>query len=478
MTPPRIERVTLLVLAIRHLSVGVWVILALLILSAAALVLTDRSDSRDDRALSMWVFSPEHKLMYDPIAARTSKTDAPLDISIMSIAAIQSRMMSGFFGGLPTADLIEVERATIGQVFMGPTEAIGFTDLTPLLESEGLLDQINPPSLSPWSTDGRVFGLPHDVHPVMLAYRADITESAGIDLTQAQTWDEYFDMLRPLMRDDDNDGRIDHYPLAAWYTQPDTIELLMLQGDGALFDPDGVPTIDSDRNAQLLARIVSWCLPDGRVAVDIEEFSAAGHQARVDGVSIGNLCPDWMCSIWRMHVPGLDGKLKLMPLPAFEPGGRRTSVRGGTMLGIPTTTEHPDEAWTYAKTLYTSPDVARELYTLVDIITPVRSLWDDPVYDQPDPYFMGQPKGRMFIELAPMIPIRTSSPYNRAAVLEVRDAAIALVDWAQSRGYGFNDVESIEPRAKQLLERAQINVVRMMSRNAFAALPEQEDREQ
>ncbi len=478
MTPPRIERVTLLVLAIRHLSVGVWVILALLILSAAALVLTDRSDSRDDRALSMWVFSPEHKLMYDPIAARTSDTDAPLDISIMSIAAIQSRMMSGFFGGLPTADLIEVERATIGQVFMGPTEAIGFTDLTPLLESEGLLDQINPPSLSPWSTDGRVFGLPHDVHPVMLAYRADITESAGIDLTQAQTWDEYFAMLRPLMRDNDNDGRIDHYPLAAWYTQPDTVELLMLQGDGALFDEHGVPAIDSDRNAQLLARIVSWCLPDGRVAVDIEEFSAAGHQARVDGVSIGNLCPDWMCSIWRMHVPGLDGKLKLMPLPAFEPGGRRTSVRGGTMLGIPTTTEHPDEAWTYAKTLYTSPDVARELYTLVDIITPVRSLWDDPVYDQPDPYFMGQPKGRMFIELAPMIPIRTSSPYNRAAVLEVRDAAIALVDWAQSRGYGFNDVESIEPRAKQLLERAQTNVVRMMSRNAFAALPEQEDREQ
>jgi arabinosaccharide transport system substrate-binding protein len=471
MTRSWIERGALLVLAIRNLSVGVWVILALLLISAGALLVWDTNDPRDDASLEMWVFSPEHKLMYDPIASRTSGTDAPLEISIMSIAAIQSRMMSGFFGGLPTADLIEVERATIGQVFMGPTDAIGFTDLTPRLESEGLLEQINPPSLSPWSTDGRVFGLPHDVHPVMLAYRADITESAGIDVTKAQTWDEYFALLRPLMRDEDNDGRVDHYPLAAWYTQPDTIELLMLQGDGALFDERGAPTIDSDRNAHLLARIVSWCLPEGRVAVDIEEFSAAGHRARVDGVSIGNLCPDWMCSIWRMHVPGLDGTLKLMPLPAFEPGGRRTSVRGGTMLGIPRTTQHPEQAWTYAKTLYTSPEVARELYTTVDIITPVRSLWDDPVYDEPDPYFMGQPKGRMFIELAPEIPIRTSSPYNRSAVLEVRDAAIRLAEWAQSRGYGFDDVESIEPRAKALLARAQANIVRMMERNAFAPLP-------
>jgi len=273
--------------------------------------------------MQMWVFSPEHQAMYAPLIDQAEDRGLDdLELTILSIAAIKSRMMSGFFGGLPTADLIEVERATVGQAFMGPREAIGFRDLTDRLKSEGLLDLFNPPSLSPWSVDGHIYGLPHDVHPVMLAYRADLVEAAGIDLSKATTWKEYFALLQPMMSDQDGDGRPDRYPLSFWYTQQDNIELLFLQGDGQLFDQNGVPTVNSARNASLLAEIVSWCIEPNRYATDIDEFSAAGHQARVEGKAIGYLAPDWMCSIWRMHVPGIAGKMKVMPLPAFEPGGR------------------------------------------------------------------------------------------------------------------------------------------------------------
>lgn len=454
-----------ILLTVRSLSAGVWVIGALLILSGVLLLANpDRVDRGD---LQMWVFSPEHQKMYKPMIeeANTAHPERSVDLTLMSIAAIKSRMMSGFFGGLPTADLIEVERATVGQAFLGPVEAIGFRDLTDRLEAEGLLDGFNPPSLSPWSVDGRVFGLPHDVHPVMLAYRADLTEAAGIDLTQATTWDKFFELLEPMM-DDDGDGRVDRYPLSFWYTQEDNVEVLLLQGGGQLFDSRGVPTINNPKNAELIAEMVSWTVGPDRRTIDIEEFSAAGHQARIDGDAIAYLTPDWMCSIWRMHVPKIGGKMKLMPLPAFEPGGRRTSVRGGTMLGFPKASEHFEEAWETAKLLYTSPEIARELYTEVDIITPVRALWDDPVYDEPDPFFMGQPKGRMYIELATQIPLRTSSPYNQNARFAVRDAAMNLVAYAQSNG--VYDAEGLETEATRLLQRAHENVVRQMSRNAFA----------
>ncbi|MHA7812631.1 MAG: ABC transporter substrate-binding protein [Phycisphaerales bacterium] len=459
------QRLSNTILALRGLSSGVWVIATLLIVSAV-FVFSRKPQQQGD--LQFWVFSPEHRAMYIPMIEKYEQSnDVALDVALMSIPAIQSRMMSGFFGGLPTADLIEVEKAVAPQAFMGPVEAIGFRDLTDRLIEEGLLEQLNQPSLSPWSVDGRVFGLPHDVHPVMLAYRADITEAAGIDLAQAETWEEYFEMLRPLMADADGDGEPDHTPLSFWYTNQDLIETLMLQGDGQLFTPMGEPVIDSERNAELLARITSWCVGPEPVAIDINEWSAAGHQAKVEGLGIGFIAPDWMCSIWKMHVPGLEGKLKLMPLPAFEPGGRRTSVRGGTMLGIPKTSEHFDRAWEYAKLLYTSPEVARDLYREVDIISPVKSLWDDPVYDEPDPFFMNQRKGRMYIELAPNIPLRPSSPYNKQAAIDVRDAMINLAAYANREG--VYEPEELMPRARELLAGVQAQVERRMKRNAFAA---------
>jgi arabinosaccharide transport system substrate-binding protein len=136
------------------------------------------------------------------------------------------------------------------------------------------------------------------------------------------------------------------------------------------------------------------------------------------------------------------------------------------MLGFPTTSTKADLAWEVGMLLYTSPETARALYTQVDIITPVRALWQDPIYDEPDSFFMGQKKGRMFIELAPDVPIRTSSPYNQVAVFEMRDAAVNLLNWANDRN--ITDPEAMLDQANILLQRAQANVVRQMSRNAFA----------
>jgi arabinosaccharide transport system substrate-binding protein len=462
-----LHAISVSLLTLRSLSAGIWVIVVLFLMSG---ILVFFAQEQESDSIEMWVFSPEHQAMYLPMIESEVKAENKddLHLSLLSIAAIKSRMMSGFFGGLPTADLIEVERSTVGQAFMGPIDAIGFRDITEQLKREGMLELFNPPSLSPWSVQGRVFGLPHDVHPVMLAYRADLVEEAGIDLEQVETWEDFFRLLAPMTADSDGDGQPDRHAMSFWFTQQDNIELLLLQGGGQLFDQSGVPTISSGRNSELLSTIVSWCVDPAQPVIDIDEFSAAGHQARIDGKAIAYLCPDWMCSIWKMHVPLIAGKMKLIPLPAFEPGGRRTSVRGGTMLGFPRTSEHFDQAWQSAKLLYTSPEIARELYRMVDIISPVRSLWDDPVYDEPDPFFMNQAKGQMYIDLAPTIPVRSSSPYNHSAVLEIRDAAVNLAKWAQS-----NDVyesEDLIGQAEVLLHRAQENIVRQMSRNAFTGV--------
>lgn len=415
---------------------------------------------------SLWTFARLHDQIYGPILADwNARQPTRVHSTLMALPALERRMLAGFLSETPCGDLLEVERRIAARAFTGPLESVGFVDLTDRLRAEGLLDEINGASFSPWSSRGRIFGLPHDVHPVMLGYRADIVEAAGIDVSTIETWDDFARVLSPLMREKDESGKPRRYLLNLWQTQGETIEALILQADGAFFDEGGRPTIDSDRNARAVAQIVAWTTGPDRIAAEAPDFSASGNQLKLEGFVIASVMPDWMCNYWKNEIPQLAGKVKLMPLPAWDRGGRRTSVWGGTMLGISRTAANPDELWAIAKHLYLSPEMARETYLRGDIITPVKSLWKDPVFAAPDPYFCDQKKGLMYIDLAPRVPVRTSSPYNYAAMLAVQDAVAKVIDDANATGrFGVAD---LMPAAKARLGAAQERIMRMISRNVF-----------
>ncbi len=449
------------------LSAGAWVILGLAVASSVGVIVRGSPESS---GRTMWMFAPPHKRMYDPIVADwNTSSSTPYHLTMLSQPALERRMLSAFLSRTPCADLLEVERKMAGRAFAGPVDAIGFLELTDLMRRDGLLEDLVPASMSPWSSRGRVFGLPHDVHPVMLGYRADIIEAAGIDLSLVETWHELIRALRPLMADHNADGQPDRFVLNFTETHNDHIELLLLQAGGGFFDESGRPILNCDANVRTLATLISWCVGPDRIGADAPDFSASGNQLKIEGYVLCGFMPDWMCNIWRHEMPQLAGKVKLMPLPAWERGGRRTSVWGGTMLGIAKTSaasaEATEELWSFAKNLYFSSELSRALYRDNDIITPVKKHWSDPIFDQPDPYFCGQRKGRMYIELASGVPGRAGSPYNTAANLRILDAATQLADLARARRV-YSD-EELAPLAREVLDRAQDAVASEMSRNLF-----------
>jgi arabinosaccharide transport system substrate-binding protein len=449
------------------LSPGGWIICGLAVISAILLVLWPIPRKE---GLVFWIFAKSHQRLYDPMTAAWNTTRPPVEtvhIVLLSAGALQRRLLSGFLSGTPLPDLVETYVQIVTQAFMGPLEDVGFVDLTDIVRTEGIDAQINAPSFAPWTSRGRIFGLPHDVHPVLLAYRVDLVEAAGIDVSAVETWDDFVHLLKPLVRDVDGDGYPDRYLLNIWETNPELIESLMLQAGGALFDAQERLVMHSEINARVLATVVSWTTGPNRIAVNAPEFDAAGNKMRLDGTVLFGLMPDWLTSAWRQDLPQLAGKVKLMPLPAWEPGGRRTTVMGGTMLGIPKRVKDFDSAWRYAKNLYLSPDLARGLFRTTGIITPVKHHWTDPVYDEPSPYFGGQPYGRLYIAAAPEVPPRTSSPYNALAQIKMADSALALKGHAQQ--YGKYTVAELLPEARRLLSQAEAQVRAQMQRNVFLA---------
>ncbi len=177
------------------LSLGGWVILAIAFLSTIAVLLARPKPVKD---LQMWAFARTHMQMYQPLIEKWNREEGTsVEAFLLSNEVLARRMQSGFLSNVPIADLLEIERMMIGPVFAGPTEDIGFVDLTDRLKQEGLLDEINGPSFSPWTSRGRIFGLPHDVHPTLLVYRADIIEEAGIDVSKIETWDDFARIMKP-----------------------------------------------------------------------------------------------------------------------------------------------------------------------------------------------------------------------------------------------------------------------------------------
>ncbi|MEM6562250.1 MAG: extracellular solute-binding protein, partial [Planctomycetota bacterium] len=402
-----------------QLSLGAWLVLIIAVVSSAVVLAWPEPEVE---GLTVWTFARNHAEMYEPLAEAHNRAnpDAKLNVFLLDGQALQRRMLSGFMSDTPVADLIEVEQNMIGRVFSGPLEDVGFVDLTerlhaPTADGPSIYEQINEPSFSPWTTRGRIFGIPHDVHPVVLIYRHDIlVEELGHDMSAIETWDQFAETLRSA-QDIDGDGLADRYLLNLWYTSPDMHELLLMQAGGGFFDSDDQLAIDTERNAFVMAKMITWMIGPDRIAVDAADFSAPGNELRLSGRVLCGLTPDWLIGLYRNDLPQLAGKWRAMPLPAWEPGGRRTSVWGGTSLGITRQTQDVEAAWDAAKLLYLNDETARKLFTDSMIISPVKSLWGAPFYHEPIDYFGGQTVGSLFIELAPDVPLRSSTPFRNLA---------------------------------------------------------------
>lgn len=449
-----------------YLSLGAWIILAAAGVSAVA-YLAWPAPNRTGR--EFWLFSPPNEGPYQRAATEWNAVHlAPTDqlnVSLIHYQALERRLVAAFTAQAPVADLVETESHAMARAFAGPVADVGFVDLTDRLRAEGLFEALNRPSFSLWTSRGRTFGLPHDVHPCLLGYRADIVEAAGIDLTQIETWDDFRRALAPLIQDFDGDGRPDRYLLNFWENNLDLIEVLLLQAGAQFFDTEGAPQLATELNARTLAALVSWVAGPDRFCVDAREFTAGGDRMRVEGTVLASILPDWLAGTWKSYIPGLRGKVKLIALPAWERGGRRTSVTGGTCVGVTKAAPDFERAWAMAKHLYLSPRVAEAHFRATCIISPVKAFWELPFYHEPDPFFSGQKVGELYIRAAPNVPDRNSSPF--LSLVKERMMAILVTLKAHAVAHGRFDAAALLPEARRLLADAQQDIGRRVARNVL-----------
>ncbi|MDE0322726.1 MAG: extracellular solute-binding protein [Candidatus Poribacteria bacterium] len=403
------------------LGKGPMVMLILFLIST--LFIFGRSEEEGEN-LEFWIFANTH---YEEYQARVPIFEAQnpgVNVQLINFGGtMHDKLLAAMLSNFGAPDLVEVEITSIGRFLKGAIDEVGFVDLRPRLENEGWMGKLVVSRFTPWSYRGKIFGIPHDLHPVVLLYRDDL---AGKKAT----------------RDLDGDGEVDQYAIVLdRRTESDYFSLLLQQG-GGFFDEEGNVIIDSELAIETL-EFFTALFNEHKIATPVYgtwHGDPSNFAAMQDGKILSILAPDWYVGILKSQVPQMSGKWKAIGMPAWSPGGRRTTTRGGTMIGMTKQCENPDLAWEVLKFTYFDRPGLVNRYETTRIIPPLKSAWDAPIFKEPDVYLGGQPLGELFIQLAPDLPPRYQNPYWSEGADLLNDAIFAAVTEKQTPREALTDL--------------------------------------
>ncbi len=403
-------------------------VLALTMVAAATGVALLVRPPRPAADLTLWTFTPvdaaADRVAAVAFARRTSRT---VDVDLVAAAAMDVRLSSLFMADLRPAadagrpDVVELEVESVGKFLRGPPAEVGFVPLDGYLRRGGWAGRIVPSRLAAYSLGGHVFGLPLDVHPVVLVYRPDL-----IDFSAAGTWPAVqAACLRQGCR------------LGLSGTSPDVLLAMLQQRHVELVDSGGTPHLADPVVADTVCWYARAAAGPNRIGADTNPAPGGAAADLAAGDVAALVLADWAVADLERSAPSLAGRVAMVPLPRFDPADAPTASWGGTMAGIPRFCPDPDRAWQLMESTYLTDAVGR--YRTTGVLPPLPAAWADPAFHRPDPFFGGQRVAELYIRLAGELPPRRVTPYTttaQAMLAYVLNRAVARVDG------GGGDLES------------------------------------
>jgi multiple sugar transport system substrate-binding protein len=137
----------------------------------------------------------------------------------------------------------------------------------------------------------------------------------------------------------------------------------------------------------------------------------------------GLVTASWRQSSLMEYHPQTAGKWRVIRTPEHD------FVQGGLFLAIPAQTKNPEAAWEFVKYVCGSADGQNAFFKTTGIFPAYKPAWQDPLYDQPVPFFGGQPVYRLWAAIAENMPAGVVSTHEQAA----GEAVFAEISKVQSK---------------------------------------------
>lgn len=277
-------------------------------------------------------------------------------------------------------DIAKVEYQSLPSLVSGGVTA----DITEhMVDTVGKFDDT---TLSTVRFEGKVYGVPQDIAPLMFFYRQDLFQQYG--LTVPKTWDEFAATAATLKQKAPN-ASLTNFDAAdpGWFAG-------LAQQAGADWWSSTGTTWHVDINGTATKKVASYwegIVKSGVVAKN-PSFSPQWNKEMNDGTIVSWISGAWAPAQLGGIAPSTQGKWAVAPLPAWTAGDTTTGIWGGSATTVTTDSKHPAEAARFAAWLNTDPEAVTEQVKQINIYpasTAGRSL---PVLAAAPAFFPNQPK--------------------------------------------------------------------------------------
>jgi lactose/L-arabinose transport system substrate-binding protein len=333
----------------------------------------------------------------------------PAEVADQTVLAIQ--------GGTGGPDLGVTENASIGRLInLG-----GLLDVSELLAP--YRDDLNDFALTEGSGEGRNYCVPWDIGPVVTFYRRDVFEAAGLPSAPAEvselisTWDNFLNTCVTIREE----TGASCFALNRANNYGDTYFNMLGQQGLGFYTDDGQVTVDGPEYVATLETLGQFW-EAGVVSDELEwtdnwyaELNAPLDDATVTPmatVTIGS----WMGGFLKTWIASdRAGDWGVVQMPAYTGGGTRAANQGGSCMFIPEATTNRDAAWAFIEFMLLNEENQKQIFAYSDYFPALETLYDDPMFEQPDPYFADQPVRQVYSESAVNIPdANVYGPYAQA----------------------------------------------------------------
>ena len=278
--------------------------------------------------------------------------------------------------GVGVPDIIQIESDYV-QTF-AETYPQYFFDMNGYIDIEGKVD---PSKISTsYDSEGKLVSIPWDSGPVVMFYREDLFNQAGIDINSIITFEDYISAGKRLKEKFPN---ITMTGLP--FTQDENLfRCLLVANKSYYLNNKGEITVASSKAIETLQMIKR--LIDEGVAKNTINWDG-GIVANKNGELASWIMGGWWGGTIKDQMPEMKGKWKIAPIPAF-PDGARASSSGGAGLSI--TASEPIKqaaALEFIKESLMNVDNQLMMYEKYSLFPSYLPTYDDERFLKSDDYF-------------------------------------------------------------------------------------------
>jgi multiple sugar transport system substrate-binding protein len=327
--------------------------------------------------LTSWTWAPN----MEKVVAIWNKANPDITVKVSQPAqgdALATKLLTASKAGNPP-DLAQAEYQALPSLVVADAVADITADVAPAK------DKFSEATWNLTSFGGKTYGVPQDVGPMALFYRADLFKQYGLPVPT--TWDEYAAAARTLRQKDPS-----KYLTTFSSHDPGWFAGLSQQAGAAWWQTDGT-TWKVGQNDAATKKVASYWgdLVDSGDVLGQPMYTPAWNKQLNDGTLLGWPTAVWGAGVLEGIAPDTKGKWALAPLPTWDAGQPATGYWGGSSTAVMKGSKHKAAATEFATWLNSDPAGVDALITISSLYPAATAGQTSPALSKPPAFMPNQP---------------------------------------------------------------------------------------